>query len=148
MLPGLKRVLGVTAIALLTSCGGGGKDLSDSPAAPLTPVDRPGTLETVASQGDFELQLLSESHQFGGGADYSLAVYPQGAETIVEVRVDAHDLRLSLFELSYDQYSLHPLKCESGSWPLDLPYGLIELAVLGIPGTVHYGGVIPYPQST
>ena len=143
-----KRLLTLAVLLFLAGCGGGGKNISGSLDTPIQPAERPGLLESVAQSGDFKLQLLSESHQFGGGAEYSLVVYHQGAETVVEVQVDAQDLRLSLFELSYDQYTLHPLKCESGAWPADLPNGLIELAILGIPGTVHYGAVIPYPQST
>jgi len=137
-------LLATLTLPALPSCGDGGLAGVLPPGGAGSAGGMTLSGATVASDSGFTLRLLDASNQYGGAADYSIAVQPDGDGMQVTIRAVARELRCALLELRYDARRRHPLDCQPGSWPGRAE--LVNLAVLDMPGRVYYGAVLPRPQ--
>lgn len=98
----------------------------------------------VASRDGFELRSLDDSFHYGGQADYTLRVLPDGDFIKVQVQVFASDMRACLVELGYDDSYWQLVDGKRGDWPgNEQP---LQLSVPEMAGSLHHGAVLPRPQ--
>jgi len=100
--------------------------------------------QTVASRDGFVLRSLDESFHYGGQADYTLRVLPDGDYIKVMVQVFASDMKACLVELAFDDTHWQIVDGQRGKWPGVEP---LQLSVPDTAGSLHHGAVLPRPQS-
>jgi uncharacterized protein YkwD len=99
---------------------------------------------TVAERDGFVLRSLDDSFSYGGQADYTLRVLPDGDYIKVLVQVFASDMKACLVELGYDDSHWQIVDGQRGTWPGAVP---LQLSVPDTKGSLHHGAVLPRPQS-
>lgn len=99
---------------------------------------------TVAERDGFVLRSLDDSFSYGGQADYTLRVLPDGDCIKVMVQVFASDMKACLVELGYDDSHWQIVDGQRGKWPGAVP---LQLSVPDTKGSLHHGAVLPRPQS-
>lgn len=121
-----------------------GRDAQSRQAADVSGFSSaPG--QTVASRDGFVLRSLDESFHYGGQADYTLRVLPDGDFIKVQVQVFASDMKACLVELGYDNGYWEIYDGKRGNWPAQVQP--LQLSVPDAPGSLHHGAVLPRPQS-
>ena len=133
----------ITLMVWTGGCAGSG----NPPASEsLDELAAPGLEGQQYSKQGFSLNVLPESFVYGGKAEFELMVEPEGGRTRVEVVADAEQLKMAYLELAYDAAAIHPVACTDGSWPDAASGEVLSLAVLSLPGQVHYGALLAHPQ--
>src|SRR5690606_14241345 len=85
------------------------------------------------------------SFSYGGQADYTMRLLPDGDFIKVQVQVFANDMKACLVELAYDDSYWRIVDGRRGTWPTDEQP--LQLSVPDAPGSLHHGAVLARPQS-
>ncbi|MEZ5337457.1 MAG: CAP domain-containing protein [bacterium] len=128
---------------LPAAAGAQGSDAQSLQAADSSRYSRAAG-SVVASRDGFELRSLDDSFSYGGQADYTLRVLPDGDFIKVQVQVFASEMKACLVELGFDERHWQLVDGERGQWPGgEQP---LQLSVPELPGSLHHGAVLPRPQ--
>ena len=121
-----------------------GSDAHSRPAADSSGFSSaPGSI--VAERDGFALRNLDDSFSYGGQADYTMRLLPDGDFIKVQVQVFANDMKACLVELAYDDSYWRIVDGRRGTWPTDEQP--LQLSVPDAPGSLHHGAVLARPQN-